>query len=283
MAKLKAYDKGGISGWLFKGLVIENNERIFENPANFLKNPVKVFKDQGATTTVLTKSPVNDLGNKKNSNAFWLIKSRKINFYFGEKLVLRWRYKRLLENINSLLISEFPVPFYYAWLFEKGKAGRYYLISEGWINGVNLALIAREKKRLFSQLVEQGLIVRLVEALADFHEAGFSHGDMKWSNIVVLEDGGFRFVDLDHVKKHVIGRSERFYFKDLARFLISAVEAGLNENQLIDIIVRYAEYRSLSYSLLIKKIMPQINKISARKNIQQLSFLRSTPKLRAKN
>lgn len=272
MTKLKAYRQGKVFGWIMDDLLRADNGIVLSRPTEFLKNPVKIYKKETDKITLLTEAPLKGLENSKNSAVFWLIKASQIKPHRAVKLMLRWQYKRRLATINRLLENGLPVPYFYAWLCEEGGPDRSYLISEGFPDGCNLALIVREKKQLFDQLVAQGLIVKMVEALADFHQRGYSHGDMKWSNIVVLADKSFRFVDLDHAKKPVLGHRQHLYFKDLARFLIGAFEAGLDEKQLADIVVKYAEFRSLNYNKIIKKIMPQINKISLRKNIQQLSL-----------
>lgn len=266
MAKLKAYRQENTCGWVREDFLAADNTKVFARPDKLLKDSVMFFKKETDKVTLLVESPIN------GQTGFWLIKAGKVKSDFISKWILLWKNKKRLITINKLRSKGLPVPDFYAWLWQKNQAQHCYSISEGFFEGKNLALIAREQKKLFRQLVEQGFIFRLVEVLADLHKYGYSHGDIKWSNIVLLHDQCFRFVDLDHVKKPIFGQRQRSYFKDLARFLISAFEAGLDEKQLTLLIEKYAASRSLNYNWVIKKISSHINKISIRKNIQGLDL-----------
>lgn len=270
MEYLKAFKYRNIDGWLLNEDEILNKEPIFRSPADLLKNPSKVFKKEENKITLLAEPSAI---NSEIAVDPWLIKKENVRSQFIKKHFIKRKNKKIMMLVNELASQGIPVPRIYAFLCEKGRPDSYYQITEGLIDGENLALIQRNQKDWFSSLVNDGLIGRLVETLADIHRHGYVHSDMKWSNIVVLKNGEFRFVDLDNVKKPVAAKGEHLFLKDLARFLIGAQEAGLGEDALEDIVEKYSTCLSLDLDGVIRKLKPHINKLSRRKKIPVAGFL----------
>ncbi len=278
MVKLTAYNKSGTTGWISDELLSGEEREILADPETLLRKPIKIFKKEKNKLTCLIESPLDDI---------WLIKSDVIKSFYGfkplQKLYHRFYFRNLLSRVNGLALQGLPLSPFYACLFQEGPVGRYYLISEGYLDCSNLALIARENKQQFEQLIKQGLMNQLVETLANFHKLGYCHGDMKWSNIIFLADNDYRFIDVEHLKKPIISFRQGLYFKDLARFIVSAYEAGLTGSQLKAIIEKYAEFRSMDYKTVVKKIQPQIQKISARKKISKLQSFEQFLEIKTEN
>lgn len=81
------------------------------------------------------------------------------------------------------------------------------------------------------QLSEQGkrdCLAGVARTLADLHSRGFSHGDAKWHNLVMV-DGNCCLVDLERTQ--LDGGAQRRQPRDLARFTVAAEHAGVTPPQ----------------------------------------------------
>ena len=90
------------------------------------------------------------------------------------------------------------------------------------------------------QLSEQGrqdCLAVVARAVADLHRRGFSHGDAKWHNLVMVE-GDCCFVDLERAQYD--GRSQRGQSRDLARFAVAAEYAGVRPQQFAGFLQSYS-------------------------------------------
>jgi len=270
MGGIRSFRYKNIFGWILDEKKIIECEHVFRHPADLLNKPIKIFKKEGDKSTILIDAPVKNVGEDEKQ---WIIKSSEAHSFFFKKIINRAQAKNSLVLIKHLSDLGLPVPRLYAYLWEKGKVDRYYLIAEGLYESVNLALLERNQKERFSSLLDDGLVEKLVVALATFHKNGYAHGDVKWSNIVILKNGNFRFVDVEHVKKPLGFFAQRLFVKDLARFLIAAQEAGLDERDMTGIIKTYSVSRSLSQQKVVEELRPQIKKLSIRKNLPLPGFI----------
>ena len=105
------------------------------------------------------------------------------------------------------------------------------------------------------------LLLNVGSALAEFHRAGFSHGDCKWSNLVHSR-GQFYFVDLEAVKQ-VSKKSPRIA-RDLARFTVNAEDMGLSGEHYESFLGRYAEEVGSSRELLVTQILGPLQQLRSR-------------------
>lgn len=84
------------------------------------------------------------------------------------------------------------------------------------------------------------------KTLASFHQLGWTHGDFKWSNIVVEGDrhqkaGKIYFIDLDSVKRLSVAR-KRARGRDLARFIVNAEDHQVDETLVRIFLEAYARH-----------------------------------------
>ena len=101
------------------------------------------------------------------------------------------------------------------------------------------------------QLIERFDSGRLLEVLASqiakMHDSSATHGDLKWSNVLVHEKKNkLWFVDLDAAELHGQPPASRKIARDLARFALSGLEAGVEEAILEKFLDKYAGYRKLN-------------------------------------
>lgn len=61
------------------------------------------------------------------------------------------------------------------------------------------------------------------KCLAELHNAGFVHGDFKWSNLIYYQET-FYLVDLEAVA--IVGPKNKKRYRDLARFILNAEDMG---------------------------------------------------------
>ncbi len=99
----------------------------------------------------------------------------------------------------------------------------------------------------------QGLLQHAVDMTARLHNAGFIHGDLKWSNFLYLaqEASSLMLIDLDSLKR---SPSAFWQGKDFARFVLSALEYATAPEIITDLIDRYLERRAGSGWLLQRSL-----------------------------
>ena len=122
-----------------------------------------------------------------------------------------------------LLKNSIPVPQPEGYLLEKSwplyRKG--YFFSKV-LSGCNsLGTLAWTSNALSKRLASGGLIEALARGIAALHDCGVTHGDLKWSNILVDEkDNRLWFVDLDSAKLHTHFLGPTRVARDLARFVL---------------------------------------------------------------
>jgi tRNA A-37 threonylcarbamoyl transferase component Bud32 len=103
----------------------------------------------------------------------------------------------------------------------------------------------------FDQLIERfdsgGLLETLASQTAKMHDSSATHGDLKWSNVLVHQKKNqLWFVDLDAAELYGRPPTVREIARDLARFVLSGLEAGVEEEIMERFLDQYAGYRKLS-------------------------------------
>ena len=110
-----------------------------------------------------------------------------------------------------------------------------------------------------------GLIGVLAQNIARMHNSGASHGDLKWLNILVdREKNELWFVDLDAAKLHRRRVSVKAVARDLARFVLSGLEAGVDGAILARFLSRYAQSRNLALKDIEGPMMTVLQKLRKR-------------------
>jgi len=125
-----------------------------------------------------------------------------------------WNISFILKN-NNISIAE-PVLF-----FDDFSNNMSVFISRFIDNSSNLGSIAKDSALVLSEEMTQSLVSEIVK----FHQHGFVHNDLKWSNILINNDGKVTIIDLDAVK-HFKHHSKVGIKKDLIRFYRFSLEVG---------------------------------------------------------
>ena len=83
-----------------------------------------------------------------------------------------------------------------------------------------------------------GIMAKAAELIAAMHKNRFTHGDCKWGNFLWHDsEQSLYMVDFDGVKPYQQKRAA----KDLARFMINAEEAGIEEEQIKQFLNSYCQ------------------------------------------
>ena len=127
------------------------------------------------------------------------------------------------------------------------------------------AELAKDLDPFTKRFDSEGLIETLVQNVARMHSSGVSHGDLKWSNILVHEDKNeLWFVDLDSAQLYGRAPSTKAVARDLARFVLSGREAGIAEAILQRFLNEYAHHRKLSRARIDGPIVKILTKLQGR-------------------
>ncbi|MEJ2363153.1 MAG: lipopolysaccharide kinase InaA family protein [Deltaproteobacteria bacterium] len=96
-------------------------------------------------------------------------------------------------------------------------------------------------------LAHGGLIEVLAANVAAMHNSGVTHGDLKWTNILINEkENQLWLTDLDASKIYRGRLGPKRIARDLARFVLSGLEAGVEEAIMENFLDQYAGHRKLS-------------------------------------
>lgn len=112
----------------------------------------------------------------------------------------------------------------------------------------SLGELSGDPKRLCERFDLGGLIGVLARNIALLHESGVTHGDLKWSNILVHEEQNkLWIVDLDSARhNHREPAGPKAIARDLARFALSGLESGIDETIMDRFLDEYAHLRKMN-------------------------------------
>ncbi len=180
--------------------------------------------------------------------------------------------------------------FFSAFLQEKKLSQQFFIAAEltatiGWATPANIALykLPEGDLLLFSEYFpwknlgdyhqhiqalgdhdRRALLSRMAGFVYAVHGAGYSHGDMKWANILVAENlADFLLIDLDNLSR-VSADVSRKKMKDVARFCRDSYRLGLSPRDVDIFLQEYARLSSIPYQDLLRRAEPFERKLAAR-------------------
>ena len=109
----------------------------------------------------------------------------------------------------------------------------------------------------------QAVLKELAQMIAQMHQQGWLHGDLKWTNFVRDNDGKIFIIDLDGLAKQCRWFADDSY-KDLARFVLNAEDLSIDKNDFAVFVETYCELRGIAPEQLKPKVLPQLKKLRAR-------------------
>ena len=203
--------------------------------------------------------------------------------------VKEFRYKGVVHSLKNLfgkhraqimwkvswhlLKHSIPVPVPEGYLLQKNgpfcREG--YFFSEA-LSGCNsLGTLAWTSRELSKRLASGGLLEALARGIAAFHDCGVTHGDLKWSNILVDEkDNSLWFVDLDSAKLHTHFLGPTRVARDLARFVLYGFQTETNNAIVNRFLDEYCRHRRLARESIEARMAKVVKKLRKRhKNIPE--------------
>ncbi|MEM9254520.1 MAG: lipopolysaccharide kinase InaA family protein [Pseudomonadota bacterium] len=133
------------------------------------------------------------------------------------------------------------------------------LMTEGLANAIDMQQLWKENPT--RDRAEQCLLMA-AHLIADLHNAGYVHGDCKFSNIVLSGQTCF-LVDLDATRRGV-----RRQHRDIARFTLNAEELAVEPDLFEGFIQRYLALTGLPRKRLEKRAQRRLKKLRKRHFLQ---------------
>ena len=176
-----------------------------------------------------------------------------------------------------LLKHSIPVPEPEGYLLkQKGPMcpGGYYF-SEALRRCPSLHELTEDLAQLNERLDAGGLSRVAAHYVAALHDSGATHGDLKWTNILVDEkENQLWLIDLDASRIHRGYLGPKGIARDLARFVLSGLEAGVDGTILARFLGHYTRRRNLKLKDIEGPMMNVLQKLRKRHEKKLQSMLR---------
>ena len=263
------YSTSECSGKVVSGTGLEQWLKEGNTPADLFRNTIKLIKSDKKTQCGFVRLTGIE-GKKSDSRLF--VKEYKQKRKAGVSLASFG--KRRAKNVWSMSLHlighkiSVPQPAGF-FVYNKGsRKGIGYYCCEPLIKTKCLADIAYYDTPLFDRLVNRDFFGAVAAELAAIYRLKVSHGDMKWTNILVDEESEkFWFIDLDACRKNSDFRQDKLAARDIARFVVAAIEADLNDDMIIHFLLRYAEGIETTFADLKNAIRVRVQKLLKRKGL----------------
>ena len=197
--------------------------------------------------------------------------------------VKEFRYKGIVHSLKHLfgkhraqvmwkvswylLNHSIPVPEPEGYLLkQKGPIcpGGYYF-SKALRRCPSLHELTEDLDQLNERLDSGGLSLVAAHCVAALHDSGATHGDLKWTNILVNEkENQLWLIDFDASKIYRGHLGPNGIARDLARFVLSGLEAGINGAILAGFLGHYAQHRNLKLKDIEGPMMKVLRKLRKR-------------------
>lgn len=255
----------------FRGKVIVGSAAdclIRNNPnlENFQLDESRLIKSSESASSALVEMKLS-----KSANNLQSIFVKKFHFkgiVHSLKPLFRQHRAQVMWQVSWHLIkNSIPVPEPEGYLIK--QRGPFclegYFFSKVLSSCCSLEELTKDLKQLSKRLDSGGLIGDLAWNVAALHKSGTTHGDLKWSNILIHEEKNqLWFVDFDAAKLHRRNPDGKAVARDLARFVLSGLEAGVGGTLLASFLGHYARRRNLSLKDIEGPMMRFLHKFRKR-------------------
>ena len=246
-AMVRKISSASFWGIVVVGSIIDQFLQGEGNTDDLLEDKVCVLKSSGSTRTALV-----ELDSHRPSH-----KSEKL-------FVKEFLFKNTLHSLKPLFCQHrAQIAWHVSWyLLNRGvlvpepegylikKKGPFCLKGFFFCKVLStcssLSDLSKDPEQLSRRLDSGGLIRVIARNVGALHNGGVTHGDLKWSNILVHEKTNrLWLVDLDSAKLYGRCPSPKAVARDLARFVLSGLEAGIDQVILDSFVGEYAHHRKL--------------------------------------
>ncbi len=237
----------------FRGVVIadswlEHFIRDNRDPGELFSGKLRPLKSSVSARTAIVEIRLSD-----QSGAIKEVYAKEFfykNLFHSFKPILRIHRTQILwRNTWHLLQNGVNVPEPAGYLLHQiGPFCRgAYFFSEALSDCMDLGTLALNKTELNRRLDAGGLIETLAMMVACLHDSGMVHRDLKWSNIMVhLKENKAWFIDLDTAKICRVIPGPSRIARDMARFVLNGIEAGVHQSIIERFLDQYSIRRQLT-------------------------------------
>ncbi|MGD8777108.1 MAG: lipopolysaccharide kinase InaA family protein [Syntrophobacterales bacterium] len=260
-----------ISAGPYRGMVIKDSSidlflQANGNPDNLFENNGYLLKSSGSTRSAIAE--LNDIGSEIQSEKLFVKSFLFKNLFHSLKPHFTKHRAQISWDVSWYLLDRsisVPEPKGYLTKLRGPFCLRGYFFCQALLNCSSLDGLTQDRAQLCNRLDAGGLISVLARNIASLHDNGVIHGDLKWSNILIKEDENQPwFVDFDSAKLHRHSPPPRAYARDLARFLLSGLEAGIEETILERLLDEYVNYRKLVRANIDEPVAKILEKLKHR-------------------
>jgi RIO kinase 1 len=222
---------------------LENNG----DPDILLQNNASFLKSSRSTRSALVQ--LDSFGGDIESHTFYVKELRYKGVTHSLKPLFRKHRAQVMWQVSwHLLDHGISVPKPQGYLLK--RRGPFFLkgffFSDIQPSCLTLDELCNNLEQLIERFDSGGLLEVLARQIAKVHNSNATHGDLKWSNVLVHEKKNkLWFVDLDAAEIHGGPPTPRKIARDLARFMLSGLEAGVEKATLEKFLDTYAGYRNL--------------------------------------
>jgi RIO kinase 1 len=207
--------------------------------------------------------------NKDNSSEKVFVKKFlfKGNIHSLKPLFGQHRAQVMWKVSWHLLKHSIPVPLPEGYLLKKRGPVclEGYFFSQALGRCCSLDELTKDLEQLNKRLSSGGLNRALAHCVAEMHDSGITHGDLKWTNILVdADENQLWLTDLDASKIYREYLGPKRVARDLARFVLSGLEAGIDGTILAVFLNHYARQRNLNLNDIEGPMMKILQKLRKR-------------------
>ncbi|WP_297305965.1 lipopolysaccharide kinase InaA family protein [Neptuniibacter sp.] len=180
------------------------------------------------------------------------------NHFLRKKLVMKHqRAEMFYSDFEGSCCKPYGI-----WASESG----YYLLLE-YLKFKNIGSL-KANGSLNDPEQMKNMVTAVASLLGSIHQKGYSHGDIKWANILYDQEKQTPYlIDLDSVKK-VSSVSAKACRMDVARFVRDAARLGASDEPISIFIDCYASKTGQSYETVVRSIQAPLSKLTERHYIK---------------
>lgn len=241
---------------------LENNG----NPEDLFSPNAQLLKAGDSIRNALVQ--LSDAEKKTNPEKIFVKEFRSKNTLHALKPRFSRHRAEIAWQISWHLLDEgIPVPEPEGYLLKKSGPfyRKGYFFSKALPDCNSLATLAWTSRELSTRLDSGGLVEDLARGIAALHDCGVTHGDLKWSNILVDEkDNKLWFVDLDSAKLHTHFLGPPTVARDLARFVLYGFQTETNNAYINRFLDEYCLHRGLAREGIETRMAKVLKKLHKR-------------------
>ncbi|MEJ2234774.1 MAG: lipopolysaccharide kinase InaA family protein [Syntrophobacterales bacterium] len=271
MSQLAQVAMRQISSVPFRGVVVVDSslDHFLENdgdPDALFQHSGSLLKASSSTRSALVN--LDSVSGDVESKSLYVKEFRYKGLVHSLKHLFGKHRAQVMWKVSwHLLKHSIPVPKPEGYLLrQKGPiclSGYYF--SKALRRCSSLHEFAEDLDQLNQRLDSGGLSRVAAHSVAALHDSGATHGDLKWTNILVDEkENQLWLTDLDASNIYGGHLGPKRIARDLARFILSGLEAGVDGKILARFLGYYARRRNLKLKDLEGPMMNVLLKLRKR-------------------